>query len=113
MLVKIKVAKVNLVDLESEQKNFKMPKITLKKYCTSNFTIFTKMLFEYNLLAAITTTFYLGLIKLTKLIAWRYYWLSLKKDIKVYIKRYNIYLALKTVQHKPYSNLQLLLMPTH
>lgn len=73
MLVNIKVAKVNLVDLESEQKNCKMPKIKLTRYCTSNFTISTKILFEYNLLAVITTTFYLGLIKLRKLIAWRYY----------------------------------------
>lgn len=44
---------------------------------------------------------------------WKYYWLSLWHNVKAYIKGYNVYLALKVVRHKPYDNLQLLLISTH
>ena len=37
----------------------------------------------------------------------------LQKDVKAYIKGYNIYLAPKTVRHKSYGDLQLLSMPIH
>ena len=34
-------------------------------------------------------------------------------NIDDYIKRCNVYLALKTVQQKPYSDLQFLTIPIH
>lgn len=42
-----------------------------------------------------------------KLVAQKYYWLILQADIKAYIKRYNICLALKTVKHKLYKDISL------
>ncbi len=54
-----------------------------------------------------------GIKKTCKLIARKYYWLTLWRDIKVYIKGYNIRLASKVVYHKPYGDLQLLSVPTY
>ena len=36
----------------------------------------------------------------------KHYWPSYRKYVKVYVKDCDIYLALKTVKYKPYSNLQ-------
>ena len=44
----------------------------------------------------------------TKLINWKYYWPSLKKDVEAYVKGCDVYLSSKAVKHKPYSNLQTL-----
>ncbi len=53
-------------------------------------------------------------IKITqKLIARKYYWLMLQRDIEAYVKDYNVYLASKTVCYKSYGNFQSLLIPTH
>ena len=51
--------------------------------------------------------------KTKELIGKKYYWPSLRKDVKAYVKGCDVCLASKTVKHKPYSNLQSLLIPTH
>ena len=51
--------------------------------------------------------------KIEDFIRKEYYWLSLQKDIKVYVKDYNIYLGLKVVRYKPYNHLQSLFVPTY
>ena len=47
-----------------------------------------------------------GVNKIRELIGQKYYWPSLRKDIKSYIKGYDICLSLKTMSHKSYSNFQ-------
>ena len=37
----------------------------------------------------------------------------LRQDIEAYVKGSNVYLALKTVCHEPYGDLQLLPVPSH
>lgn len=66
ILKDIKTTKIGLVDLELEQKNCKMLEKTLTKYYNLSFTIFTKKFFKYNLLATITTSFYLGFNNIKK-----------------------------------------------
>ena len=51
--------------------------------------------------------------KTREFIGRKYYYLSLKKDIVAYVKGCDIYLSLKVVKHKPYSDLQLLRVPTY
>ena len=51
--------------------------------------------------------------KTEELVGWKYYWLSLKKDVEAYVRGCNVYLALKTVRHKPYGDLQSLPILTH
>lgn len=48
---------------------------------------------------------YFGINKIIELIGQKYYYLDLKKDVKVYIKGYNIYLLFKMIRHKPYGKL--------
>ena len=43
--------------------------------------------------------------KTRELIARKYYWLTLRRDIKDYVRRCNICLASKAVRHKPYGDL--------
>ena len=45
--------------------------------------------------------------------AQKYYWLTFSHNLEAYVKSYDVCLALKTVYHKPYSNLELLLEPMH
>ena len=47
---------------------------------------------------------YFKVDKIRELIGRKYYWSSLKKNIKSYIKEYDICLALKTVKHKSYGD---------
>ncbi len=47
-----------------------------------------------------------------ELIARKFYWLTLRQDVKTYIKGYNVCLASKAVHYKPYGDLQLLPVPT-
>lgn len=54
-----------------------------------------------------------GIEKTWELIVRKYYWLMLQRDVEVYIKGYNVYLALKAVCHKFYGDLQSLLVSTH
>ena len=56
---------------------------------------------------------YFGIEKTQELVARKYYWLTLRCDIKDYVKGCNICLALKIVRHKPYGDLQSLPMPTY
>ena len=52
-----------------------------------------------------------GIKKIRELIARKYYWPSLRRDIKDYIKGCNVCLALKAVRHKFYGDLQSLPVP--
>ena len=56
---------------------------------------------------------YFGIEKTRKLIAQKYYWPTLRRDVNDYVRGCNIYLALKAIQHKPYGNLQFLPIFTH
>ena len=54
-----------------------------------------------------------GIEKTRKLVTWKYYWPTLCYDVDDYVKECNICLASKTVQHKPYNDLQSLPVPIH
>ena len=54
-----------------------------------------------------------GIEKTRELVAQKYYWPSLRHDIEAYVKGCDDCLASKAVRHKPYSDLQSLLVPTH
>ena len=54
-----------------------------------------------------------GIEKTCKLLARKYYWPTLRHDVKAYVKGCDVCLASKAVRYKPYSNLQLLPIPTH
>ena len=54
-----------------------------------------------------------GIEKTGELIARKYYWPTLCRDVEDYIKGCNVCLASKAVQHKPYGDLQSLPIPTH
>ena len=49
---------------------------------------------------------YFGIEKTCTLLARKYYWPIFRYNIKAYIKGCAMYLALKTMRHKPYSNFQ-------
>ena len=46
-----------------------------------------------------------GIEKTQKLFSRKYYWPKLHRDIKKYVRGYNVYLASKAICHKPYGNL--------
>ena len=54
-----------------------------------------------------------GIDKTRKLIGRKYYWPSLRRDVENYVRGCDVCLASKTVRHKPYGDLQSLLVPTH
>ena len=54
-----------------------------------------------------------GIKKTCKLLAQKYFWPTLRHDVKAYVKDCNVCLASKAVCYKPYGNLQLLPVPTH
>ena len=54
-----------------------------------------------------------GIKKSCKSLAQKYYWPTFRQNVKAYMKGYNMCLASKAVCHKPYSDLQLLPLPTH
>ena len=56
---------------------------------------------------------YFGIDKIRELVGRKYYWSSLKKDIKSCVRGCNICLTSKTIRHKPYEDLQSLLVSTH
>ena len=58
-------------------------------------------------------TGHFGIKKIWKLIAKKYYWPILQKNIEAYIKSYNICLALKVVCHELYKDPQSLLISTY
>ena len=51
--------------------------------------------------------------KTKELVGRKYYWPSLRKDIKNYVRGCDVYLASKTIRHKSYGNLQSLLVPIY
>ena len=51
--------------------------------------------------------------KTQELVGRKYYWPSLRKDVKSYVKRYDVYLASKTVKYKLYGDLQSLPISTY
>ena len=48
---------------------------------------------------------YFRIDKTQKLISRKYYWPSLRNNIKNYVQGCNMYLASKAIPHKPYGNL--------
>ena len=48
---------------------------------------------------------YFGIDKTRKLIGRKYYWPSLRKDVKSYVRGYDVYLASKAICHKLYRDL--------
>ena len=54
-----------------------------------------------------------GIKKIHELIAQKYYWPTLRRDVEDYIRGYNVCLASKAVRHKPYGDLQSLPIPTY
>lgn len=72
--------------------------------------IWSKLISRYynDLLAS-----YFGNDKTCKLIIKKYYYPTLCQNVKVYVKRYNVYLVLKTIEHKSYGELQSLPISIH
>ena len=58
-------------------------------------------------------TGHFGIKKTRELIARKYYWPMLRRDVENYVKGCDVCLALKAVRHKPYGDLQSLPIPTH
>lgn len=56
---------------------------------------------------------YFEIHKTCKQITRKYYWLTFCKDVKAYVKKYDICLALKTVMHKRYNDLSSLQIFIH
>ena len=56
---------------------------------------------------------YFGIDKIKELVGWKYYWPSMKKDVKIYVRECDICLASKVVRHNPYGDLQSWLLLTH
>lgn len=59
---------------------------------------------------------FIGQFKVEKtweLIARKYYWAMLWRDVQTYVQSCNVCLALKAVEYKSYRDLQSLLMPNH
>ena len=56
---------------------------------------------------------HIGIEKTHKFIARKYYWPTLRHDVEDYVKGCDICLAPKAVQHKLYSDLQSLPIPTY
>ena len=45
-----------------------------------------------------------GIKKTRKLVAKKYYWETLRHDVEVYVRGYDVCLTSKAVRHKPYGN---------
>ncbi len=54
-----------------------------------------------------------GIEKICELIAKKYYWPMLRRNVEAYVKGCDVCLASKAIRHKPYGDLQLLPIPTH
>ena len=57
-------------------------------------------------------TRHFGINKIKELVGRKYYWPSLRKDVENYVRGCDICSASKAVRHKPYEDLQSLLVPT-
>ena len=56
---------------------------------------------------------YCGIKKTCKLLAWKYYWPTLRHNVETYVKGCDVCLASKAVCYNPYNDLQLLPVPMH
>ena len=54
-----------------------------------------------------------GIKKTCELLTRKYYWPTLRHNVKAYVKGCDVCLASKAVRHKPYGDLQSLPVPTH
>ena len=54
-----------------------------------------------------------GIEKTRELIARKYFWETLRRDVESYVKGCDVCLSSKAVRHKPYGDLQSLPVPTH
>ena len=54
-----------------------------------------------------------GIKKTHELLVQKYFWLSLRHNVKAYVKDCDVCLRSKAVRHKPYDDLQSLPVPTH
>ena len=54
-----------------------------------------------------------GIDNTRELVGRKYYCPSLRRDVKSYVQEYDICLTSKAVRHKPYDDLQSLLIPTY
>ena len=54
-----------------------------------------------------------GINKTRELVGWKYYWPSLRRDVKSYVQGCDVCLTSKAVRHKPYGDLQSLFVSTH
>ena len=54
-----------------------------------------------------------GIKKTHKFLVQKYFWPTLKYDVEACVKGCNVYLASKTMRHKPYNDLQSLSVPIH
>ena len=54
-----------------------------------------------------------GIDKTRELVGRKYYWPSLRRDVKSYVRGCDVCLASKAVRHKPYGDLQSLPIPTY
>ena len=53
-----------------------------------------------------------GIDKTRELVGRKYYWLSLRRDVKSYVRGCDVCLTSKAIRHKPYGDLQSLPVPT-
>ena len=58
-------------------------------------------------------TEYFGINKIRELVGQKYYWPSLQRDVESYVWGFDICLASKAVRHKPYGEMQSLLILIH
>ena len=56
---------------------------------------------------------YFGIDKTKELVGREHYWSGLRRDVENYVRRYDVFLASKTVKHKLYGDLQFLPIPIH
>ena len=54
-----------------------------------------------------------GIDKSQKLIGYKYYWPSLRRDVEIYVRGCDVCLTSKAVRYKLYRDLQSLFTPTH
>ena len=54
-----------------------------------------------------------GIKKTQELVARKYYWKTIRRDVENYVKKSDVCLAFKTMRYKLYRDLQSLLIPTH
>lgn len=123
-ITSIRGMKIRLSELEDDNKKIK--KLRSKRLCKGWKNI--KEMFYYQGLPYVLKIIcsklisrhhndllvdHFGIEKTQKLIARKYYWLTLQKDVKAHVKGCNICLISKVVCYKSYEDLQLLPILTY